>query len=90
MKAVIDSFCPFTGITSSYVTRHSGHFSLLRSAGWEMSTGRGAVTVLCGWEGNHSVASYRPCVTGSVDLAAFSAVNVVTDEYLAMKSPPRG
>jgi len=36
------------------------------------------------------LASYRPCVTGSVDLAAFSAVNVVTDEYLAMKSPPRG
>jgi len=40
------------GIPSWYVTGHLGQLSFLPSAGWEMSTGQGTVTVFCGREGN--------------------------------------
>jgi len=33
-----------------------------------MSTGQGAVAVLCGWEGNAGLPSHQPSVTDSVGL----------------------
>jgi len=39
-----------------YVSVYSGQLSRLPSAGWEISTGQGAVAVLCGWEGNRRSA----------------------------------
>jgi len=43
------------GIPTWYVTSHSGKLSLLPTAGWEMTTSQGAVTVLFAWEGNRSL-----------------------------------
>jgi len=40
-------------ILFQYITSHSGQFSLLLSAGWEMNTGQTAVAIRFSWEGNH-------------------------------------
>jgi len=43
----------FTERLSVHATSHPGQLSLLLSAGWELSTGQGAVTALLSWEGSH-------------------------------------
>ena len=57
---------PFASRPSWYVAGQRGQLSLLPSAGWEISTGQGAVAMLCSWEDNYKSAVTTPCIIDSV------------------------
>jgi len=66
-----------------YVTSHSGQISLLPSAGREMSTGQGAVAVLCGREGNRGLTS---CVRLG-DISTYGLSDLTKEDKCRYPSP---
>jgi len=72
------------GISSWYVTSHSGQLNLLPSAGREISTCQEAVAMTCSWEGNH-----RSGITPGINHRLCGAQWAKGDEYTTY-TPVRG